>query len=68
MNAKQFLDAYGKEEAERVALAAKSNYAYFSQLAYGHRRPSVRLAERLVEASDDRLDFVSLLKGREKSA
>lgn len=61
MNAKQFLESFGKSEAERVAVEAGSNYAYFSQIAYGHRRPSPDLAERLVKASDNRMDFVALL-------
>mgnify|MGYP005667932333 FL=1 len=61
MNAKEFLEKFGREEAERVATSSGTNYAYFSQLAYGHRRPSVDLAERLVAASEGRLDFTKLL-------
>lgn len=61
MNAKQFLDAYGKDESERIACEAGSNYAYFSQIAYGHRSPSARLAKKLVEASGGRLGFEELL-------
>lgn len=61
MNAKQFKDLYGQERAEEVAQKAGTSLAYFLQLAYGHRRPSIELAKRLVEASDNDLDFVSLL-------
>lgn len=64
MNAKEFLDKYGKDEAERVAEAAGTKYSYFIQLAYGHRRPSICLAERLVEASDDRLDLLALMRNK----
>lgn len=71
MDAKSFLDKHGKDAAERVAIRAGTNYAYFSQIAHGHRRPSVGLAQKLVEASahevrkeHDRLDFVSLLAPR----
>tara|TARA_R110002072_G_scaffold113009_1_gene242420 strand:- start:3102 stop:3308 length:207 start_codon:yes stop_codon:yes gene_type:complete len=68
MNAKEFLERFGREEAERVAALSGTNYAYFSQLAYGHRRPSVDLAERLVAASDGRLDFTKLLLKAETAA
>ena len=61
MDAKTFIATFGVAEATRVAVAAKTNYAYFSQIAYGHRRPSVNLANRLVKESGDRLDFVMLL-------
>ena len=68
MNAHDFLDKHGKETAERVAKEAGSNYAYFSQIAHGHRRPSPELAQRLVAASEkliaapaERLDFAALL-------
>ncbi|MCG8476130.1 MAG: hypothetical protein MI784_11735 [Cytophagales bacterium] len=64
MDAKSFLDTYGKEEAARVAEAAGTNYAYFNQIIYGHRRPSVELAEKLVDASEGRLDFVLLIKSK----
>ncbi len=70
MNAFEFLKRHGKATAEAVAIAAGTNWAYFSQLAYGHRRPSLAMAERLVAASEgvfaeagDRLDLLSLLKG-----
>lgn len=68
MNAKEFLEQFGREESERVAALAGTNYAYFSQLAYGHRRPSVDLAERLVTASGGRLDFTKLLIKAETAA
>lgn len=61
MDAKTFLDEFGKAEAERVAAAAGTNYAYFSQIAHRHRRPSVDMARKLVEASNNRLSFESLL-------
>lgn len=65
MNAKQFLDEYGKAEAERVAINAGTNWAYFSQIAYGHRRPSAKLAKSIVEASGGRMDFEALLLAQE---
>lgn len=62
MNAKEFLEAFGIPEATRVAETAGTNYAYFSQIAHGHRRPSVDLAERLIAASGNRLGFADLLR------
>lgn len=61
MNARDFIDELGNDEAERVAIAAGTNMAYFRQIANGHRNASFKLAHRLVEASDDRLDLISLM-------
>jgi hypothetical protein len=75
MDALSFLEKHGKEVAERVATAAGTNYAYFSQIAYGHRRPSVDLAQKLVASSTlefaeaaDQLDFQSLLVPKQRAA
>lgn len=69
MDAKSFLDKHGKAIAEQVAILAGSNYAYFSHIAYGHRRPSVDKAEKFVAACEaviedpaERLDFDSLVR------
>jgi hypothetical protein len=64
LNAREFVDAFGWEEAERVATAAGTSKDYFAQLAGGHRRPSVDLAQRLVTESGDRLGLVELLTYR----
>ena len=61
MDAKQFIAEYGWPEAEAVATQAGTNRAYLSQIAHGHRNASAVLAKKLVEASDGRLDFVSLV-------
>ncbi len=68
MDAKTFLDTYGREEAERVAVAAGTNFAYFYQIALGHRRPSVKLAVKLEHASDGRMTFTELLLPKAKAA
>ena len=68
MDAKQFLDQFGREDAQRVAESAGTSFGYFYQIALGHRRPSVELAERLVEASESRLDFVALLRSKKNAA
>lgn len=61
MDTISYIKKHGWEKAEAVAEAAGTNRAYLSQIAHGHRRPSVELAERLVEASDGEMDLVSLL-------
>jgi hypothetical protein len=66
MNAREFLQEFGSTEAEKVAIAAGSNLAYFSQLACGARRPSFELAEKLVTASDGRLDVLALMREKDK--
>ena len=43
MDAKQFIEEFGREEAEKVAKNAGSNIAYFSQIANGHRNASLYL-------------------------
>jgi hypothetical protein len=68
MNAFDFMRTHGTGEAGRVAEAAGSNLAYFKQIAYGHRRPSIDLAQRLVEASDRRLDLIELLTHKRVAA
>lgn len=68
MDAQTFKDTFGIEESERVAIAAGSNYAYFHQIATGHRRPSVDLAEKLVDASEGRLELIALLKAKRTAA
>lgn len=66
MDARDFIDQYGWPEAERVAEAAGTNRAYFSQIANGHRNASLQLAERLVAASASRLDLLALMKARQR--
>ena len=68
MNAKEFIAEFGVDAARRVAEEAGTNYAYFSQIAHGHRRPSVDLANKLVLASGGLLDFVSLLQSKRAAA
>lgn len=65
MDAKQFIEEFGRNEAERVAKEAGSNLAYFSQIANGHRNASFKLAAKLVEASKGRLDQIKLMSATE---
>lgn len=75
MDALSFLEKHGKEKATKVAEAAGTNYPYFNQIAYGHRRPSVDLAVELVAQSaefianaEERLDLLSLLQPKERAS
>lgn len=61
MDAKSFIKTFGATEAEAVCKRAGTNMAYFKQIVGRHRRPSVGLAQRLAEASEHRLDVMSLL-------
>ena len=60
MDARKFIDKYGKDEATRVAESAGSRYVYLTQIASGHRKPSPKLARRLVEVSKGRLTLRDL--------
>lgn len=68
MNAKQYLDKYGRERAAEVAEKAGTNIAYFSQIAHGHRSPSRKLALRLEDASSHEMTFIELMMPAEKEA
>ncbi len=71
MNALAFLEKHGRDLTEQVAKKAGTNMAYFSQIAHGHRRPSIDLAKNLVAASEElvpdqdaRLDLLALLDAK----
>lgn len=55
MDAKAFYEEYGKDEAERVALAAETTLDYFKQIMYGNRLPGHGLAKRLETESGGRM-------------
>ena len=65
MDAKTFIDTYGWDEAVRVAKQAGTTREYLYQIANGYRNASPGLARRLVDASDQRLDFMSLVMSTE---
>lgn len=62
LSAREFLDKYGADEADRVCRAAGTNLPYFRQVAGGFRRPSVDLAEKLVAESGGRMGLLRLLQ------
>jgi hypothetical protein len=55
MDAKTFYETAGKEETERVAIAAGTTLDYFKQIMYGNRSPSYRLTNRLEAESGGRM-------------
>lgn len=61
MNAKHFIDTYGKDESTRIAQQAGTTFEYFRHIAYGNRSASPKLARKLVEASEHRLTFDLLI-------
>lgn len=53
MNLKTYIETYGTGKAKTVAKAAGTNYAYLSQVAYGHRKASAMLAQRISKLTDN---------------
>ena len=74
MNSKEFILKFGAEKAEKLAVEAGTNLAYFRQVANGHRRFGSSLLARIVEKSrnkitfEDELTFYSLRQSRNKGA
>lgn len=75
MDARGFLEKHGRETTTKVCKRADTSIEYFSQIASGHRRPSIKLAKELVRATEElipekrwRLDVMSLLGLKEKRA
>lgn len=61
MNIRQYIDLYGWPAAEKVAIKAGTNRAYFAQLASGHRKASAAKALAIVKASRNEIDFMSII-------
>jgi hypothetical protein len=67
VHAQKFLETYGEHETRRVCEAAGTSLVYFKQVCDGRRNFSRKLAEKLQEASDGRLDKVALVFGPPKT-
>lgn len=61
MNAQTYLEVHGKTKFKAVVEEAGTTWGYMHQILKRERRPSVELAKKLVKASNNELDFVSLL-------
>ena len=57
----EFWQLVGKAEAERVAILAGTTYEHFKHLAHGRRKPSTKLAIKLVRASEQKMSLNRLL-------
>lgn len=64
LSALEYLNRFGWKATEALAIDAGTNRSYFSQIAYGHRRPSYELAQLLVEKSGNVLSLLKLLESR----
>lgn len=61
--AQKYLDDHGREEVERICVAAETSLVYYLQCCEGKRNFSRKLAERLEIASDGRMSKVGLVFG-----
>lgn len=61
MNLRQYADTYGPTVMKTLAERAGTHHRYLMLIANRWRRPSVRLARKLVEATDGELGFEELL-------
>lgn len=59
MNMQEFIRATSPEQREALAAKVEISSKYLFQISGGHRKPSVKLARRLVEA-DSRLTLSEL--------
>ena len=62
LSALEFINQFGWEAATSLAESVGTNRPYFSQIAYGHRRPSYELAKSLVAASGNKLSLTKLME------
>ena len=61
-----FWKKFGYKKVNELCLAAGTTYDYWKLIAYGHKRPSVDLAYRLVDKSEGILEFKALLPPKEE--
>lgn len=61
-----FLNEVGRARADQTAKKAGINPGYFNQICYGHRRASVRTAEKLVKASQGKMSLLGILQHQVK--
>ena len=66
MDAKQYYEANGTKKTRAVIERAGTSWGYFMHIINGRRRVSPELAERLEMESGGEMDFISLLKPKQK--
>ena len=57
MDARHYYQTTPTEQVKAMCERAGTNIAYFRQIAYGHRRPSPKLARRFHQASNGQLEL-----------
>lgn len=57
----EFMRNRGERETEAVSIRAGTTLAYFKQIAYQHRRPSIALAKRLAAETGGELDVMQMM-------
>jgi len=57
MNLKKYIETYGTATAKRVAEEAGTNYAYLSQVAYGHRKAGALLAQKISQSTNNEVQL-----------
>lgn len=68
MNPLEYYKSHDREHLKRVADCAGTNLAYFEQLARGYRNPSLKLAKRLVVATNREVPLEEWLPDLKDSA
>lgn len=66
MNVEQYYRKYGMKALDELGAKAGTTRKHLYAMVEGRRRPSVELAERLVEASNFELNFVSILRSKKR--
>ena len=61
MTPKQYLTSRTRKSVEEMAGKAGSSYAYFTQVASGHRSPSIKKAKAFMAASDRIMKMTELI-------
>lgn len=60
----EYMKSRTEAEVRAICSVAKTKFSYFEQIAYGHRRPSFELAERLADASGGAMSVIELLNAK----
>lgn len=68
MSPYEYYKSHDRAVIQAVAKRAGTNLAYFEQLARGYRSPSIKLAKRLVLATDHQVPLIEWLPDLKDSA
>lgn len=68
MDFKTYYQELDGSAREKLAAAAGTSVPYLSQLAYGHRAPSRKMAEKIEAATDGVVRAVEMIFGSQAAA